>query len=575
MTRVSSLILRRMRTPLLVLIGTYAISILGFVLIPGLDENGQSWNMTFFDAVYFVSYMATTIGFGELPQAFSYAQRMWTTLAIYLSVIGWVYAIGTILSLVQDSMLKRAIEKNRFKKSVKKLNEDFYVICGYGETAKLLVHALNTRAFRTVVIESDGESFDDLLMSALPNFVPALLADASDSNVLIEAGLFHPNCLGVVALTDSDQVNLKIAISCRLLKKTVKVICRAESLDTEANMRSFNTNYIVNPFESFASRLAMAVHSPSSYLINQWLTGVPGTKLQEPVSPPRGLWLLCGYGRFGKAVHRFLTFEGVKTRIIESDHELTEPPEGSIKGRGTEAVTLRNAGISEAVGIVAGTDNDTNNLSIVFTAIEQNKELFTVARQNHGSNAKLFRNGPTDIVMERGDIIAHEILSVILAPLLAEFLSQVRTHGNQWSCELVSRLIAVVGETTPDTWGLVVDNEEAPAVFFAIARSEKVTVGDLSKKHLDRKKKLPLMVLMVSREDEEHDQGRREYILPGDDFELQCYDQILFCSQEKCRNEMSWVLNNHNALHYVLTGEHVCEGWLWRLLARKKESLVV
>ena len=73
MTKVTSLILRRMRVPLLVLIASYSISILGFVVIPGIDENGQRWHMTFFDSIYFVSYMATTIGFGELPQPFSAA----------------------------------------------------------------------------------------------------------------------------------------------------------------------------------------------------------------------------------------------------------------------------------------------------------------------------------------------------------------------------------------------------------------------------------------------------------------------------------------------------------------------
>ncbi len=567
MTKASSLILRRMRVPLLVLIATYSISILGFVLVPGVDENGQRWNMTFFDAVYFVSYMATTIGFGELPQPFSAAQRMWTTISIYLSVVGWVYAIGAILSLVQNNLLKRALEEGRFIRNVKRLNESFFIICGYGETARLLVHSLNTRGFRTVVVESNSERLDDLSMSDIPNSVPSFAADASDSEVLIEAGLYHSMCKGVVALTDSDEVNLKIAISCRLLKKSVDVICRAESLDTEANMRSFSTDYIINPFESFASRLAMALHSPGSYLIYQWLTGVPGTRLMEPATPPRGLWLLCGYGRFGKAVHRFLTFEGLKTRIIESDHELTSPPEGSIKGRGTEAVTLRNAGISDAVGIVAGTDNDTNNLSIIYTAKEQNKDLFTVARQNHGSNEKLFQNTSVDIVMQRSDIIAHEILSVILAPLLASFLQQVKSHGNLWSCELASRLIAIVGETTPDTWGVAIDEKQTPALAAALAEGEQVSVGALNKSHFDREKQLKSMVLMIAREDRGHEDGISLISLPDEDQPLQAGDQILFCSREGVRNEIAWVLNNRNALHYVQTGEQVSEGWLWRMFS--------
>ena len=567
MTKVTSLILRRMRIPLLVLIASYSISILGFVMIPGVDENGQRWHMNFFDAVYFVSYMATTIGFGELPHPFSAAQRMWTTVTIYLSVVGWVYAIGSILSLVQNSLLKRAIEEGQFTRSVKKLSDNFYIICGYGETAHLLVYSLNNRGFRTVVIDNDSDRIDELSMSDIPQSVPALVADASNSNILIEAGLFNEKCAGVVALTDSDHVNLKIAITCRLLKKTVNVICRAESLDTEANMRSFSTDYIVNPFESFASRLAMALHSPSSYLINQWLTGVPGTRLLEPVSPPRGLWLLCGFGRFGKAVHRFLTFEGVKTRIIESNHKLTRPPEGSIKGRGTEAVTLRNAGIADAVGIVAGTDNDTNNLSIIYTAKEQQQELFTVARQNHGGNEKLFQNASLDIVMERSDIIAHEILSVILAPLLATFLHQTKTHGEAWSCELVSRLIAVVGETTPDTWGVEINEDEAPAVVSAIAQGDPVSVGNLNKNHLNREENLNVMVLMISRIDSEYEHGVHYITLPANEFLLQTGDQVLFCAREGARDEIEWILNNRNVLHYVQTGEQVSEGWIWRALS--------
>jgi Trk K+ transport system NAD-binding subunit len=571
MTKVTSLILRRMRIPLLVLIATYSISILGFVLIPGVDEHGQTWHMNFFDAVYFVSYMATTIGFGELPQPFTAGQRMWTTLTIYLSVVGWVYAIGTILSLVQNTLLKRTLEEGHFARSVKKLGEDFYIICGCGETAYLLIYSLNIRGIRTVVIDNDSDRIEELLLSDIPNTVPALEADASNSNVLIEAGLLDDHCRGVVALTDADEVNLKIAITCRLMKKSVRVICRAETLDTEANMRSFSTDFIINPFESFAARLAMAIHSPSSYLIFQWLTGVPGTRLHDPVVPPRGLWLLCGYGRFGKAVHRFLTFEGITTRIIEADFDLTRPPEGSIRGRGTEAVTLRNAGIFDAVGIVAGTDNDTNNLSIIYTAKEQKQGMFTVARQNQGSNGKLFANASLDLVMEHSDIIAHEILSLILAPQLAAFLVEIKNHGNQWACELASRLIAVVGETTPDTWSLSIDSE-APAVFDAISRGKEVRLGQLLRNRLDREEKLNIMALMICRPSEDAVSGRKNVVLPDDEFVLQHGDQILFCSREGIRNEIAWVLNNRNALYYVQTGERRSEGWIWRVLTRHQDE---
>ena len=52
-----------------------------------------------------MSYTATTIGFGELPWPFTADQRLWVTFSIYLSVIGWAYAIGSLLTLLQDRVV--------------------------------------------------------------------------------------------------------------------------------------------------------------------------------------------------------------------------------------------------------------------------------------------------------------------------------------------------------------------------------------------------------------------------------------------------------------------------------------
>lgn len=78
------LILQRMRTPFLVIIITYTVSIIGLLIIDGMDNDGNVYKLTIFDAFYFISYTATTIGFGETPFAFTYPQRIWVLSLIHI-----------------------------------------------------------------------------------------------------------------------------------------------------------------------------------------------------------------------------------------------------------------------------------------------------------------------------------------------------------------------------------------------------------------------------------------------------------------------------------------------------------
>ncbi|MCK4704799.1 MAG: potassium transporter TrkA, partial [Gammaproteobacteria bacterium] len=134
MNMVTSIILRRMRAPFLILIGVYSITILGMVLIPGVDDQGNVWRMSFFHAFYFVSFTATTIGFGEIPYALTDAQRLWALVTVYSTVIAWFFALGKILGLIQNKAFKDAVAINKFKNDIKALHQPFYLICGFGET---------------------------------------------------------------------------------------------------------------------------------------------------------------------------------------------------------------------------------------------------------------------------------------------------------------------------------------------------------------------------------------------------------------------------------------------------------
>ena len=562
MKNVFYLMLRRLRLPLIVLIVVYAISVVGLTLIPGVDDQGRPWHMDFFHAIYFVSFLGSTIGFGEIPYPFTDAQRMWTTFIIYAAVVAWLYAIGTILTLIQDQGFRRVLAFSSFARKVARSQEPFYIVCGYGDASSMLVREMTRHHIHCVVVERDQQKILGLAVEDLSEYVPGLCEDATSSDSLIAAGLRHPCCKGVIALTGSDHCNLTIAISCKLLAPRLPVICQSDSKDTAANMASFGTDYIIDPFEIFASRFAMLFHSPSMYLVYKWMTSTTHAPLADFTRPPDGTWLLCGYGRFGKAVQDHIMMEGISLHIIEADIAGTGAPDGTIEGRGTEADTLLQGGVTEVNGIIAGTDNDANNLSILITARQLNPGLFTVGRQNSRNSAEIFSAANIDMIMEPAEIVARNILGLIRAPLLDDFLRLTHDQNEAWANVLVSRVAGAVEDVTPETWELQISPLQTPAVFDSLIQGAGVTLGNLCTHPQDRELALACVPLLVRRE---HD----AVLLPEMQEPLKAGDRILFCGRSDAARQMRHTANDHQALLYVRTGEDRPSGLLWQWLTRR------
>ena len=560
MNNIFYLLLRRLRAPLLVIICVYAVSILGFVLIPGVDDQGNPWRMNFFHAFYFVSFMGTTIGFGEIPYAFTDAQRMWAIVAIYATVIAWLYGIGSLLGIAQDRAFRRLIKEAAFNRGIRRLSEPFYLVCGYGDTGGLLVKALSDASIRAVVIDIDERRIDALELEDMGADVPGICADAADPDVLIRAGMCNRHCIGIAVLTNDDQVNLAVSIASTLLNPDLRVIARAETRDTEENIASLGELQIINPFKTFAGHLAIALHAPGMFLLLEWLTGVPHEHLHEPVFPPHGTWVLCGYGRFGKEVYRRLREEGIEVKVIEADFESTQPPEDAVAGTGTDAATLRKAGIERAAGIVAGTDNDANNLSIIITARAINSSLFTVARQNLQVNNRLFDVAELDLVMKRGSVIAHKIFALITTPLLNRFLNLAVQQSNSWANMVVSRIGGVTQGEAPQMWSVDITEEITPGIVELLKAGETVRLANLCRNPRLREEHLPCVPLLLSR-------GMENILMPEEDLCIKQGDRILFSGLEGASREMQWIGNSEDVLRYLLTGEEHPSSVLGRLLS--------
>ena len=147
--------------------------------------------MSFFHAFYVMSYTATTIGFGELPHEFTEAQRLWVTISIYLSVIGWAYAIGSLLTLIQDRTFRRALALQHFTRKVKRLREPFLLLAGYGQTGRRVGRTFDSLGRRFVVVDASEENIEALDLEAYRFDVPGLAADARNPDHLGVAGLGH------------------------------------------------------------------------------------------------------------------------------------------------------------------------------------------------------------------------------------------------------------------------------------------------------------------------------------------------------------------------------------------------
>ncbi len=551
------LFFRRMRAPLIVLISAYAIATVGFTLVPGIDDEGNPWRMTLFEAFYVVSYTGSTIGFGEVPYEFTPAQRMWTMVSIYLTVIAWLFSIGSIISLMQDPIYRSALRRARQSRGVRAMSRPFFLICGYGDTGQILVRALSARGHPVVVVDKNRDKIETLEVEDLGASVTSFSMDAQKPDNLVEAGLRNRWCAGVISVTGNDKTNLKVAISAKLLNHSVVVHARARSDSATANMRSFETDYVVNPVEEYLRRLALAITRPDLFRLYHWISSGPGARLASPRPVPAGDWIVCGFSQAGRAVAELLEEHGMSVTVIDPNPEGPGRPSGTVAGRGTDAETLSEAGVEAAAGIVAATSDDADNLSILITARELNPELFLATLENGYSAHALFRAAEPDFIAQPSQVIAGYMLCRVSSSLVEPFLSAMLARDNDFARDLLARLLKHQSGHPPEFTGGRISAKRAPAIARALDAGVRVPVSTLLRDPQQRDRRLSLEAVLVRRDD-------GDILCPGDDFALELGDRILLAGRNGAALIVRSALENDRILEYLLTGEDRRYGWVWR-----------
>jgi len=537
-------ILKRLRTPIFILITTFSVSILGLVLIPGVDDSGQPYHMTFFDAFYFVSYMASTIGFGEAPYSFNYEQRIWVSFAIYFTVIGWFYGIGAIVSLMQDESLKKAISRNRFRRQVKRLRTPFYIILGYNSITKSIIDKINGEDYRVVVLEKNEDKIDELILANFYPFVPAFVGDATNQQMLKIAGIHQKNCVGIISLFENDMINSQIATVTKILNKKLDVIVKATSPQQVKHFESMSLQNVKNPFDIISTRIYYGITAPHIWLLEMWVYGHI-LKLRNRDRFPTGRYIVYGFGRMGHSIIEGLQKANVEYVIKDlNSHEFIKRKNTTIFGDEEDMQSLLDLGIQESDCIIAATKDDLLNLSILNSAKQLNPHIFTIARENSLDDLNVFQAAKVNKIYIVEQLLADVTYNYIARPLADLFIIESRKKDEEWAKIIVNMINNITG-MNPMYFETKIDKEHAYALDIKLHENEVITLANLRRSRANRDDFLNIVYLLLKRKEE-------IYLMPDSQMELQIDDELLIVSDENHYEDFDYILNNIYELEYVL-----------------------
>ncbi len=553
--RVSMVVLRYMRGPVFVLIVVYAIGITGMALIPGQDADGNVEYMNLFHSFYFFTYTATTTGFGEIPHVFTDEQRLWAIFCLYMGVVAWLYAIGSIFRLVQNPHFLLALNEHRFAKQVRRIRHPFFIICGFGDTGSLLARGLNDHWLRGVIIDTDPERIKALRLRDYRVNMPGLCADPPNPKHLDDAGVRMPNCKCMVILTVNEETNARIAVMTRLLNPDIHILCRSSSKSHIEHLRSLGNVTIINPFEIFAQLLSMAITAPRLHNLNSCLVRNPTVRLGQPIKVPTGDWIICGYGRMGKWLYKHFVMNGIKPVIIDPRAEQIEGAARVINSHANRE-TLETAGLEHAAGIVAGTDSDHDNLSILMSVQALKPDAFTIVRQNTHENQIAFDAIKTNLVLQSSLTTARRVLKHLISPQVQIFIDYLREQGEDICAQAVHDLQTLIGENPPHLWQVKICPQEADAIIEYLQHGNSLSLRELIRDPHNLDASLPCMPFSIVR-------GENSIMLPPESELLVAGDEILFCGTEQGERMLSASMNNAYTLDYLITGRDKPRGYLF------------
>jgi len=230
---------------LVYLVALTCIGTIGFFII-----GGKEW--TIVDSLYMTIITLTTVGFGEVHILNDLA-RIWTLIIIIFGVSGYAVMLSKFGSEIME------FNRYRRRQMLNKINKlkNHYIICGYGRMGAVIARELNEKKLPFVVIDNKESKIEKIQERGYKY----IEADATLEDTLIAANAEIAE--GIVVTLETDQDNLFVTMSARMLAPNAFILSRCSKTDTRNKLRRAGADRVINPYIAGGHKMAELLIQPT------------------------------------------------------------------------------------------------------------------------------------------------------------------------------------------------------------------------------------------------------------------------------------------------------------------------
>jgi len=153
--------------------------------------------------------------------------------------------------------------------------------------------------------------------------------------------------------------------------------------------------------------------------------------MDRDIGKMTGHVVICGWGRVGREVARYLGTAGQQIVVVDRDADrIAAVGHSTVTGDVTDDATLLRAGIERAGTLIAALDTDADNLFVTVSSRSFNPTIHVIARaRGESSEAKLLRVG-ADRVVNPQRLGGDRMAAFVTQPHVVDFVDVVMHDGS-------------------------------------------------------------------------------------------------------------------------------------------------